>query len=78
MCRICVTIALEDKSSWQIMLAGAAMLLYDRGGKEDIGQEALRRYSECLKDIQTRLDDPEERVSDGIISAILTFAFQDV
>jgi hypothetical protein len=76
MFQIWVSIGLGDKSSFHLLLANAATILKEQSEEE--GLEATRHYTISLKSVNARINDPNDRTSEGLIGAILGFACQDV
>ena len=70
------SLALTDKSSFHLLLATVATAVQKLTGVETA--EATKHYTLSLKSVATRMNDPNERTSEGVISSILGFACQDV
>lgn len=70
------SIALEDVSSFHLMLANAATLWNERNKVNT--DEPTRHYNISINSVRARINDPIDRMSDGLLGAILGLACQDV
>ena len=77
--KIWVSIALEDPTAFQLILAnGSALLHQTYADPQDENLEAAKLYTRCLREVNLRLQDKTDSVSEGLICAILGFACRDV
>jgi len=74
--QIWMSVALTDPSAFHMLLANAAMVLSERQGRQDI--EWMRYYTLSLSSVNKRMNDPQLRLSEGLVGAIVSFACLDV
>jgi hypothetical protein len=74
--QIWISVALEDRSAFHMLLSNAANTLVERSGLG--GLEETRYYTLSLSSVNERMNDPQQRVSEGLIGAILGLACLDV
>jgi len=74
--QIWMSVAMTDPSAFHMLLANAAMALSERQGRHDI--EWMRYYTLSLSSMNKRMNDPQLRLSEGIVGAIVSFACLDV
>lgn len=74
--------ALVDQSAFKLSMANASMFLAQRkdpnGFRYETCSESLKYFGQCLNLVTKRLEDPKDRVSEGIITTILGLICHDV
>jgi hypothetical protein len=70
------SIALEDVSSFHLIVSNAATLWNERNKVNTY--EPTKHYNMSINSVRARISDPIDRMSDGLLGAILGLACQDV
>lgn len=74
--------ALADHSAFKLSMANASMFLAQRkdpdGFRYEACSESLKYFGQCLSLVTKRLEDPKDRVSEGVITTILGLICHDV
>jgi hypothetical protein len=74
--------ALCDPSAFMLSMANAAMFLDEARNPDTFryenSSEALRYYGQCVEQVTTRLSDPADCTSVGVITTILGLICHDV
>jgi hypothetical protein len=74
--------ALVDQSAFKLSMANASMFLAQRkdpdGFRYETCSESLTYFGQCLSLVTKRLEDPKDRLSEGVITTILGLICHDV
>jgi hypothetical protein len=77
-----VSQAVADPTAWRMALATANIRLIILKTENPFliaeDRDTLQLYTECLGQVHKRLQDPRDCTSEGLITAVLGFACQDV
>ncbi|QKX60564.1 uncharacterized protein TRUGW13939_07709 [Talaromyces rugulosus] len=76
------SMALVDQSAFQLSMANASMFLAQRkdpdGFRYETCSESLTYFGQCLSLVTKRLEDPKDRLSEGVITTILGLICHDL
>ena len=80
--KVWFSMALCDHSAFMLSMANAAMFLDEARNPDNFqyadSAEALRYYGQCVEQITTRLSNPADCTSEGVITTILGLICHDV
>jgi hypothetical protein len=77
-----LSVAMEDPSAFQLILGDASVLYAQHvNGTSDgrsMSMEATTYYTAVVREVSSRLADPVDGLSDGLISTVVGLACEDV
>lgn len=69
-----LALSLEDLGSFQEVLSNLASHVAKLVDRTVYQEQAAKHHAAAVRSVNTRLSDPVERISDGVVQSVITFA----